>query len=299
MARGIDHIVHAVSDLDAAAALYRALGFQVGARNRHPPAWGTQNHIVQLEGCFIELLTVAEPGGIVPHRARFFSFGAHNRDALARGDGLSMLVLEGRDTPAEARTFRDAGIGDFEVFEFEREGRRPDGTPIKVAFSLAFARDPLAPDIGFFTCRQRYPENFWNAEFQVHDNTAASIAGVVMVVQRPSDHAAFLSAFTGQSEVLTNTDTLRIPTPRGEIQVVTPAAFTDEFGVAPPDVQGSGRLAGLRIGVRDFEVLDRSLRRSGVPCRETAVRRVIAPQDALGATLILERTGTASPLRAS
>ena len=140
MARGLDHIVHAVHDLDAAAALYRSLGFQVGARNRHAPSWGTQNHIVQLRGSFIELLTVAEPAGIAPHGPRSFSFGAHNRDLLARGEGLSMLVLEGHDAQADARAFREAGIGDFDVFDFEREGRRPDGTPIKVAFSLAFAQ---------------------------------------------------------------------------------------------------------------------------------------------------------------
>jgi catechol 2,3-dioxygenase-like lactoylglutathione lyase family enzyme len=46
MTRGLDHIVHAVRDLDAAAELYRSLGFTVGARNRHP--WGTHNIIVQL-----------------------------------------------------------------------------------------------------------------------------------------------------------------------------------------------------------------------------------------------------------
>jgi catechol 2,3-dioxygenase-like lactoylglutathione lyase family enzyme len=55
MARGLDHIVHAVRDLDAAADLYRRLGFTVGARNKHP--WGTHNHVVQLSGFFIELLT--------------------------------------------------------------------------------------------------------------------------------------------------------------------------------------------------------------------------------------------------
>ena len=54
MARGLDHIVHAVRDLDRAADLYRKLGFTVGARNTHP--WGTQNHIVQFDGCFIEVL---------------------------------------------------------------------------------------------------------------------------------------------------------------------------------------------------------------------------------------------------
>ena len=42
-----------------AADLYRRLGFTVGARNRHP--WGTHNHLVQLPGFFVELLTMAEP----------------------------------------------------------------------------------------------------------------------------------------------------------------------------------------------------------------------------------------------
>ena len=59
MPRGLDHVVHAVSDLEGAARLYRRLGFTVGARNRH--SWGTHNHVVQLPGFFIELLTVAEP----------------------------------------------------------------------------------------------------------------------------------------------------------------------------------------------------------------------------------------------
>ena len=76
MPRGLDHIVHAVRDLDAAAELYRGLGFTVGARNRHP--WGTHNHIVQLPGFFIELLTLAEPDKLgAAWTSRHFSFGAY------------------------------------------------------------------------------------------------------------------------------------------------------------------------------------------------------------------------------
>ncbi len=45
--RRIDHLVLAVRDLDAAGLFYERLGFQVGARNRHP--WGTENRIVQFQ----------------------------------------------------------------------------------------------------------------------------------------------------------------------------------------------------------------------------------------------------------
>ena len=79
-----------------------------------------------------------------------------------------MLVLEGKGAAADAAAFRAAGIGDFDVFDFEREGKRPDGATVKVAFSLAFAQDRRAPDTGFFTCQQHYPENFWNPAFQQH-----------------------------------------------------------------------------------------------------------------------------------
>src|SRR5712675_2773497 len=81
MARGLDHIVHAVRDLDAAAATYGRLGFTIGARNKHP--WGTHNRIVQLPGFFIELLTLAEPDKIGDDGFSVL-FAAYNRDFIAR-----------------------------------------------------------------------------------------------------------------------------------------------------------------------------------------------------------------------
>ena len=293
MARGIDHIVHAVHDLDAAAALYRSLGFQVGARNRHAPSWGTQNHIVQLDGSFIEVLTVADSSEIAPHGPRHFSFGAHNRDALTRGEGLSMLVLASTDAHADAREFRGAGIGDFDVFDFGREGRRPDGTPIKVAFSLAFASDPAAPDIGFFTCQHRFPENFWNPAFQVHSNTATSIAGVVVVAAKPSDHYRFLTSFTGANEVAASTGGLGVTTPQGEIQVMDPASFERNFGEKPPDVRRGARLAAIRFAVRNWGIANAVLRGTNLNAREYREKLIVGPESTMGTTLVFEPLRTA------
>ena len=95
-------------------------------------------------------------------------FARFNQSFLARQEGLSMLILESRDAAADAADFKAAGIAASEAMSFEREGRRPDGTPVKVGFSLAFARDDQAPDIGFATCQQHFPENFWNPAFQQH-----------------------------------------------------------------------------------------------------------------------------------
>jgi hypothetical protein len=285
MPQGLDHVVHAVRDLDAAAELYRRAGFTVGARNRHP--WGTANHIVQLPGFFVELLTVAEPDKL---GSDGFStlFGYFNRDFLARHEGLSYLMLESRDAEADARVFWAAGIAVSDALRFEREGRRPDGSARKVGFSLAFARDAGAPAIGFATCQQHDPENFWDKAFQQHNNGTSSIAGAVIVAENPSDHHIFLSAFTGERALIATSSGVSAPTPRGEIQIMDAAAFRSHFGVEPPDVTAGARLAALRFAVRDQAGLVGALDAGSVAYFDRMGRIVIAPQTAMGATLVFE-----------
>jgi hypothetical protein len=291
IARGLDHIAHAVRDLDAAAEFYARAGFKVGARNRHAPDWGTQNHIVQLPGFFIELLAMADLSAIAPHAADFFSFGAFARDFLACREGLAMLVLEGHDAAADAATFRSAGIGDFKVFDFERAAKRPDGAPTKVGFSLAFARDANARDVGYFTCRQHYPENFWNSAFQEHANATSGIAGVVQVADNPSDHGGFLAAFTGASNVNNIAGGIGLKTPRGGIEVIQPSAFVNRFGAAPPDTSRGAQLAALRLTVRDMATTRALLQAGKIDFTEPRQQLVIGPGVAMGATLVFERAG--------
>lgn len=287
MPRGIDHIVHAVRDLDKAAALYRGLGFTVGARNRHPREWGTQNRIIQTPDTFIELLSVADESGIVPHGPRLFSFGAFNRDFLKRDEGLSMLVLKGQGAP-DVNEFRAKSIGDFELYEFEREGKRPGGTALTVSFALAFARDPNAPDSGFFTCQHRHPsENFWNPELQKHANSASSVAGVVLVAADPERHRAFMQAFAG-GEAEHADGGFSIATPRGEIAVVTPAAFTGRYGVAAPDTARGARLAAIRFTVADASLLQNLPGLAGIAGLYAGNAVVIGANDALGAVIVFE-----------
>jgi catechol 2,3-dioxygenase-like lactoylglutathione lyase family enzyme len=283
MPRGLDHLVHVVRDLDAAGAFYQRLGFTVGARNRHP--WGTHNRIVQLPGFFIELLTVGEGERILPPAPGTISFGAFTRDFLARGEGLAMLVLEGKNAEADVDAFRRAGIGDFAPFRFEREGRTPDGRAVKLGFSLAFARDPLAPDTCFFTCQQHYPENFWNPAFQAHANGASAIGAIVLVAENPSDHHIFLSAFSGVRDLHSTSAGVTVETPRGAIQVMDPAAFRLHFGVSPPDVSAGARLAAATFIVRDVAALRALLGKAGIAAREHMGRIVVGPEAALGATL--------------
>ncbi len=284
MSRGLDHCVHAVRDLAAAADFYHRLGFTVGARNQHP--WGTHNHLVQLPGFFVELLTLAEPDKLGEDG---FSrlFGAYNGDFLKRGEGLSLMILQSDDARADETAFRAAGIAASGAMRFEREGKRPDGSPVKVAFSLTFAENPLAPDIHFAVCQQHYPENFWNPAFQKHANGATGVAGAVVVADAPQRHSVFFEAFVG-TKAVEGEGGLSLATPRGLIDVMTPSAFTGRYGVAAPDLSRGARLAALRFTVADPSLMQGVPEFAGLAGLDAGGPTAIGADDAMGAALVFE-----------
>jgi hypothetical protein len=286
MPHGLDHIVHAVRDLDAAAEFYGRAGFTVGARNRHP--WGTHNRIIQLKNCYIEILEVAEPEKIVPHAARSFSFGAFNRDFLAHREGFSMLILNSSDAALDARAFDAAGIGGFDVFDFGREGRRPDGAPVKLAFSLAFAVDPASANLRFAACQHHFPQNFWDPAYQIHANSATTVVGVAMVARNPSGHQDFLKAFTGVGELHSSAIGVKARTGNGDIEILEPPAYRDQFGVSV-ELAGEGMtLNGMRLSVADLAQIEALHRQNGIGSQRLAGYLVVPPDLAHGATLIFK-----------
>lgn len=273
--RRMDHLVIAVRDLDAAGDFYRRLGFQVGARNRHP--WGTENRLIQFGSSFLELITVADPAMIPPHAPGRFSFGAFVRDYLARREGCAMVVLDSTDAQADAADFAAKGIGCFEPFFFERIGRRPDGGETRVAFTLAFAMQPGLPDAAFFVCQQHCPENFWNPAFQTHPSGATGIRSIVLSVPEPSDHVRFLSGFTGTPGAVRGAD-MAFPLRDGADLLVQAAP-------------GAGGFSGFSIAVPDLAVAGRCLRDARMRCEAAPGHIALSAADAFGVTIRLVGAG--------
>ncbi|MGO4405426.1 VOC family protein [Bosea sp. RAF48] len=284
--RGLDHLVIGVRDLDAAWRFYEKLGFRVGTRNRHP--WGTENRIVQFPGSFLELVTIADQNAIPPHGERRFSFGAFVRDALAgQGDGLSMLVLESTNAKADAAAFQAAGIGDFEPFFFERQGKRPDGSTVRVAFELAFAADTRAPECGFFVCQQLEPQNFWNPEFQQHPNGATALTSAVMLAVEPSVHRGFLTTFSGGAEVLEGNEDYVLALPRGRIDVLDPEAALGAYQVEPDTTPA--RFLGFCVAVPSLDAVAERLTAAEIPFVQNEERLFVQAEDAMGCMIAFEQ----------
>jgi len=283
--RSLDHLVVAVRDLDGAAAFYERLGFQVGPKNRHP--WGTENRIIQFPGSFIELITVGEGADIPPHGPRAFSFGAFVRDSLARREGLAMLALASADANADAAAFAKTGLGDFAPFFFERKGKRPDGSETRVAFTLAFARDPNAPDVGFFVCHHYEPQNFWNAALQQHSNSAQGISAVVLVANDPHAHRAFLEPFAGIPATCPAGDDLSLALDRGRIDVITPDEAAELYDSMEVEVHRPG-FAAFAIRVPDARCVSVGLDASGISYQQSGSRLIVPASAAFGVAVAFE-----------
>jgi Glyoxalase-like domain len=284
-ARGLDHLVIGVRDLDAAGRLFERMGFTVGGRNQH--SWGTDNRIVQMPGFFIELITVARPQLIPDHAPRRFSFGRHVADALARGEGPSMVVLESRDAAADAAGYAAAGIGDFEPFTFSRKGRTATGEEVEVSFSLAFAQDELAPDCGFFACRQHRPELFWSPKAQTHANGVNAVDAVYLVADNPTDHHIFLSSFTGQRALTASSAGIVAPLPRGRIEILTSRAASSHFG-RPDMAVPAPAIIGLSVRTSDLVAVERRLASEHIAFARIGARIVVPASQACGCILAFE-----------
>jgi Glyoxalase-like domain len=283
--RAIDHVVIAAHDLDAQAALFRRLGFQVGPRNRHP--WGTENHIVQFEGSFLELVGLGK-GFVAPSPAPgVYSFAGFLAAFLQRREGAAMLVMHSTDAEADRAEFARAGIGDFARFDFARKGRSLDGAEVDVAFSLAYAQAHGLPDAGFFVCQQHFPENFWNARLQVHRNGVGRIAGLVLAQARPQERVDFMRSFVGASKARAIEGGFAIETNGAEIEVLTWPAIGERYGAAVVASDGPP-LAVLRLGVEDIAVTGAILAQGGTPFTPRGESLVVAAADALGVAIVFE-----------
>jgi hypothetical protein len=283
--KGIDHLVLCGRDLEAMRARYSALGFTLTPPARHP--FGTGNSLVQLDGVFLELLTVVSPADIPPHRPDHFSFAAFNRDYLARREGFSMLVLDSTDARADVERYRQSGLTTYAPFDFSRDARLPNGDVVTVGFSLAFATLPGAPSAGFFCCQQHAPQHFWKPDYQRHANTARTVTEVWLVAEQPTDCAPFLRGWSGIEPEIREQH-LVVQTARGKIVVETPEAYQARLDLTPPVLDDAALFAGFAIGVADLAPVRDHLNRAGLPFTDGGSRLLLEPAHAFGTAIAFE-----------
>jgi hypothetical protein len=286
MNRAIDHLVLAMNDLEAARESYRRMGFTLTPRAVHP--WGTANSLVQLQGNFLELLSVAEPEKIAPAEPGRFGFGAFNQSFLRRRQGLSMLVFQSADAGRDQAEFRARGLETYEPFDFSRAAKLPDGSVKTVAFSLAFVTEPRMPDAAFFTCQQHAPEYFWKPDYQRHANGARTVVEVVMLANDPAGLADFFGKLIEPEAVSRSAGALRVELGAGALSVLDATRLAQRFpGIRLGDVLRKPHFAGYSIAVADLDVAEDVLERNGVAAARAGDRLQVSADHGFGTVIEL------------
>jgi catechol 2,3-dioxygenase-like lactoylglutathione lyase family enzyme len=278
MARGIDHLIIAVRDLEAARRTFEGLGFTVAPIARHP--FGTANAVIQFAGSYLELVSVYDPQLIPAVRPGVLSFAAFNRDFLAKREGMSMLALKSADAAADQADFEAHGLPGFEPLHFERMATGPDGVDRPVSFSVTFTREPRLKEVGFLTCQHHRPENFWRQEYQCHANGALGVGSAVLVARDPADFHAFMTVFSGMRDMSSTSLGVTFDVGDGAIELLSPVGFEAWFGEnTDPDPR---RFLACRIEVPGLGKTREVLLKNGVAFSERQGALVVPPQAAHG-----------------
>ena len=281
MKHAVDHLVLCVRDLEAARSFYERLGFTLTPRAQHP--FGTANHLAQLQGSFLELLAVADPGQIRPAAPGEFSFATFNAEFLGEREGLSMLVFQTDDARRDQRGFAARGLETYAPFEFARPARLPDGGEATVSFSLAFVTHAAMPEAAFFACQQHAPQYFWKPAYQRHANGARAVVEVVMAADDPAGFADFFGRLVEPQAVVGDARGLRIALDGAAITVLGREALR----IWCPDVPmpRSPAFVGYAVAVEDPARVEAILRSADLPYRRHDGALRIAPAGAFGVVI--------------
>lgn len=283
MSQRLDHVVIQTTDLDAAAAAYRRLGFTLTPRGHH--SLGSSNNLAIFGDDYLELLGVEPRNAHIPtahwgHPAGLAGlvFKLPDADAL-------WAELSARDVPLEGESPR----------AFHRPVELPDGSHQDARFRTVRIAPQLIPNGRVFLCQHLTPELVWQSAWQTHANGASGVAEYSYVGPDPEAESAVLRrAFPdlvwkplaehhGISAALQGEAVVRFLTPKG---------FQARYGTGPAAAgfDGTPRAAGLTLYTRNLAQTRQLFKDNGVRVvSDSGERLVVAPDEAAGLALAFQQ----------
>lgn len=278
----IDHTGHIVHDLEAAAALYRRLGFRLTPISHHQtpgpggemvPA-GTSNHCAMLPRGYLELM------GVTDRSADSYS-AREAAGFLDLFEGLHLLAISTADRDATAARLERDGMA-ARKRELGRMVETPDG--------LAEARFRLLPvdalsdeSRSFFFIEHATRDLVWAPGSTAHENGARALAALVIVADDPDALKETLSRTFG-TECAADGAGLAWTLGPSTFTVTTAADASARFG-ATIAARAMPYAAAQVVGVADIAALATLLTRNGVAFHRHADGLTIAPEDCMGVAL--------------
>lgn len=178
----LDHVViNVLRRMDAAAALFTDLGFQLTPRGRH--SLGSINHLMMTPGPYLELVGVPEDG---PQR----------QDVLDSPFGLNGLVLASADVDETFARLSASGLQVGPPAAFSRPVRLGDRTE-EARFRTVRLPTSLFPAGRIYHCQHLTPDLVWREPWFAHPNGFCGIGGLVVASPDPEAEAPRYAAACG------------------------------------------------------------------------------------------------------
>ena len=178
---GIDHVIIAARDLEAARDGWTRLGFTLTPRGRHL-GQGTANYCVMFDGAYLELLGFLEPD---EHGERLQAF-------LRQREGpMSVAFAPDGTVENAAAALTAAGLHPGQPRALGRQLELPAGTVVP-RFSLLTLPPEETPGLDAFICGHLTPELVRRPEWLAHPNGAIGIRSLTIVTL---DTASLLPAY--------------------------------------------------------------------------------------------------------
>jgi catechol 2,3-dioxygenase-like lactoylglutathione lyase family enzyme len=203
---GLDHVVVAVRDLDAAAAAWQAVGFTLSPRGTHSAHMGSGNYTIMLGEDYIELLGVLAP---TEHNAPMRTF-------LQEREGLDRAAFTTDDAKAGVAELRAKGIEAIGPVSFGRPVSMPGGGQAEARFEVFRWPAEMRPGgLGIFACQHLTRQNVWIPALQGHANAATRLIRIEVLTPEPEAAARELAGLLDREPTQQTDGAWRVPSGAG------------------------------------------------------------------------------------
>lgn len=218
---GLDHVVVAVRDLDAAGAAWKKLGFTVSPRGTHSAHLGSGNYTIVFGDDYLELLGILNE---TPHNQATLQF-------LKAGEGIERTAFTTDDAAAGVAEVQARGIAADGPVHFGRPVDLPNGGKSEARFNIfRWPADTAPGGVRIFACQHLTPEAVWIPELKTHANGARGLVRVEVLTGKPQDAAAQLGRLIDQGATET-ADGVRVASggSRADFLFYDPTAFAQRY----------------------------------------------------------------------
>ena len=268
----LDHVViNARDEMDAAAAVYRRLGFRLTPRGYH--SLGSTNHLAMFATDYLELIAV--PKGATTGRLELLQWPA----------GLNGLVFGTEDSAAVHASLTASGIAAEPPLEFTRPVEFSGGKR-DARFRTVRLKPGVAPEGRVYFCHHFTRDLVWRDEWRHHPNGAIAVARLVIAADQPEAAAAVYAGMFGAEALKPIEGGRSLAVGAARVDIVTPAALKQQFGDACPEAHGrSSYMAALGIRTRSLEHAARVMAADGIACRREGGRLLVPAAEAVNTAL--------------